>query len=101
MSRRELEAEFNAQVQDAVQQCRALGYQPKTFERMLAAHPNNAVEVARRLVTSGEIQDGPKRLKSLGRLDLSVEAIMLKEQFQELFDARVRSCAEWRLKNIP
>lgn len=59
---------------------------------------HGAVEAARRLVTSGDFQDGFLKLIQLGRVDLTFENILLGEQWNELFDEQVRGVAKWRLE---
>lgn len=93
-----LEQEFSAALRSAIRECYKLGYMPTRFEQMLDAA--DAVKVAKRLVTSGELQDGLKRIKRLGRLDLSMEQIMLEKRFSPLFTAQELQAAEWRLSQL-
>ena len=86
---------FEGRVRSAVQQCRAIGYHPNDFAAML--ENSDAVSLAKRLVTSGDIQSGLKRLVSLGHPDLSVESIMLEPDFAALFDSQILAAAKWRL----
>lgn len=57
----------------------------------------DAVSLAERLVTSGDIQSGLKRLANLGHTELSIEAIMLEPEFKSLFHHRLLAAAQWRL----
>lgn len=51
-----------------------IGYTPSVFFRML--HENGAVPTARQLINAPQPSDGYTRLWELGRLDLSVEAVV-------------------------
>lgn len=86
---------FSARVWTAIEECRSLGYNPSDFVGMLER--SNAVSLAERLVTSGDIQSGLKRLVGLGRPELSIEAIMLEPEFNSLFKQQVLAAAQWRL----
>ena len=86
---------FEQRVRAAVSECHSLGYHPSDFEGMLANA--TAVQVAEKLVVGGEIQSGFKRLAHMGRIDLSVESIMLEPQFASLFRSAVLEAARWRL----
>lgn len=94
----ELRQEFAVRIRSAIQECYELGYRPTRFEQMLDS--NDAVDVAKRLVRSGDLQDGLKRIKSLNRLDLSMEQIMLDPKFSSLFEKDEREAAKWRLSQL-
>jgi len=94
----QLEQDFAARIRVAVLECRRLGYNPNDFEGMLAGA--SAARVAEKLVVSGDLQTGLKRLAQMGRLDLSVEAIMLEPPFEMLFAKPLRDAARWRLDQV-
>lgn len=94
----QLEQDFEAKVRDALLECHRLGYHPSDFEGMLANA--SAAHVAEKLVASGELQTGLKKLAQMGRLDLSVEFIMLEPQFESLFKKPLREAAQWRLDQV-
>ena len=94
----QLEQTFEARVRAALLECHRLGYYPHDFEGMLASA--SAARVAEKLVTSGELQTGLKRLAQMGRLDLSVESIMLEPEFESLFNKTLRDAAQWRLNQV-
>jgi hypothetical protein len=71
-------------------------YHPTTFISMRQRH--GTVEAINRLVVSGDVQSGFKRLKELGLLDYSIEAAILK--FPHEFPRSSRECAEFRLRII-
>ena len=64
---------------------------------MIQTH--GAVETARRLVMSGDFQDGFIRLNKLGRTDLTIESAILDSRWNDLFTTEEREVARWRLKN--
>lgn len=95
----ELSGEFASRLREAIDLCRELGYSPSRFEQMLNSSPS-AVTLAKKLAVSSEIQDGLKRIAKLGRLELSMESIMLEEKFKALFSDQVLQAAQWRLDTV-
>ena len=89
--------EFNVRLRAAMDECASFGYPPNRIRRMIdAAHP---VEVAKRLVISGDFQDGFLAVIGMGRPDLTVESIMCEARFSELFTDQELEAARWRLDN--
>jgi hypothetical protein len=93
-----LEDEFEKRLRDAVRSSIALGYNPTLFADMLKSW--GGVGVARRLIASGEIQYGFKKIVAMGHPELSMESIMLEPQFVPLFTAGELEAARWRLKQL-
>lgn len=92
-----LRDDFKAEIESAIDQCCDLGYHPTRFQQMiLEKHP---VEVAKRFVTSSDFQHGFKELNKMGRPELTVEGIMIKEKYKTLFSPSERQSAQWRLDN--
>jgi len=91
----ELSVEFKRRLFDALEQSRALGYDGADMENMLSRQ--NAVELAKKLVLSGVIQGGPKKMAKINRKDLTVESIMMDPQFAPLFERKYLEAAEFRL----
>lgn len=58
---------------------------------------HGAVETARRLIKSGDLQDGLLRLLRLSRVDLTVEHAVLDVRWHDLFTDDEREAARWRL----
>jgi hypothetical protein len=84
---------FEATLGEAWRSCR---YEPHLFAGMLRDY--GAVDTAKRLLRPGEDpQYGLFRLAECGRLDLSVEAIVLKEEFAPLFTSAELTEARRRL----
>lgn len=68
-------------------------YHPTAFIRMRDQWGTR--EAMKRLVVSGEIQSGFRRLEDLNLLEWSIEAGVLK--FPALFDKGIREAAQWRI----
>jgi hypothetical protein len=98
MSTRTPEAEFATRVQEALAEARDLRYYPTRFEQMLAEL--GAVNLAKKLVISGELQDGLKKMSKLGRKDLTIEAMVLEPRFATLFTKDEKQAAQWRLSQV-
>lgn len=81
-------------IDETIRIARERGYNPSAF--IVMRHRHGTIEAIARLVVSGETQSGFKRLKSLGLLDWSIEAAVLK--FPAEFTADVRQSAEFRLR---
>jgi 5-methylcytosine-specific restriction protein A len=62
----------------------ALGYRPTQFKQMLGAQGGNAT--VRQLLAKGKPSDGFTRLWELGRLDLTVEALVVETKWRALID---------------
>jgi hypothetical protein len=95
MNTNNLESEFSARLRDSIRQSHDLGYHPTRFEQML--DDQGALGLVRKLIKSGEIQDGFKAVVKLGRKDLTMESIMLEPQFKSLIAAGELEAATWRL----
>jgi hypothetical protein len=70
------------------------GYYPTVFQGMRERHTTaGAIE---KLLVSGELQSGFKRLQDLGLLQWSIEVAVLK--FPDRFSENAKQCAEFRLR---
>lgn len=72
-----------------------LGYNASRFRQMVVAR--GGVEAARALLRSSSVSDGYEMLWEHGRLDLSVEALVLRREWAELFTDEEREIARRRL----
>jgi len=72
------------------------GSDESSFLRMLKEY--GAVATVKKLVSTGEIQPGFKRMVSLGRPDLTVEHAMTLPRFRHLFSKEYLVAARWRLR---
>jgi hypothetical protein len=70
-------------------------YRPTIFMRMLSEH--GSLYTAKDLVLRTKPSDGYTRLYELGRLDLTVEALIIREPWRQLFSAEILAAAEKRL----
>jgi hypothetical protein len=91
-------AKFNRRLHDSIVQCNSLGYRPSDFIEML--DKTEGVALAKKLVATGEIQSGLKRVKAHGRPELAMESIMLEDEFSGLFADDERVAARWRLQQL-
>lgn len=87
---------LEAFVDETIRLSQARDYHPTVFIGMRRRH--GTVEAISRLVVSGDIQSGFKRLNELGLLDWTIEAAVTK--FPDEFSQGVREAAEWRLSQI-
>lgn len=94
----ELGDRFEGRLRDAIRLSIELGYVPTVIIQMLDNH--GWEETVDRLIPSGEIQIGPRRMAELGRLDLTIESIMLESEFRPLFPPRHLEAAQWRLDQL-
>ena len=74
------------------------GYRPSYFLQMLNNY--GPVETAIRLVTADQLHEGFTKLWELGRLDLTVEAIILRKPFNQLFTDEILQRARERLEEL-
>ncbi len=83
--------QFESVVQQTIRRCYEMNYIPTRFQQMVERY--GAVEVAKKLVKSSELQSGIGELARRGRLDLSMEQIMLEPRFEALFTEDERAMA--------
>lgn len=90
-------SDLDAWVDESIRIAVSHGYRPTVFLAMRTRHgTKGAIE---RLVLSGDIQSGFKRLKELNLLEWTIEAAVRK--FPDDFPNReVRAAAEWRLNQV-
>ena len=95
----DLETRFHHKMREiydrAVKEC---NYRPSYFLQMVTEH--GGFETARRLLLARKVSDGFTTLWEKGRLDLSVEAVVLQEPWSELFTEEELAMAEGRLKQM-
>jgi len=80
----------------ATRECIAIGYHPTRFLQMLGEH--GAVATSIQLVMGNH--EGFERLWQLNRLDLSVEAIILRGPYRNLFPPEVLERARKKLEEV-
>ncbi len=72
------------------------GYNATRFLKML--QENRGLETARILLHAINVSDGYKALWERGRLDLTVEALIMHEKWHPLFSEQEREIARRRLR---
>jgi hypothetical protein len=89
-------AALEAFIDESIKLAKAHGYNPTVFQGMRRQH--GTLQAIEKLVQSGEVQSGFKRLKQLGLLEWSIESAVTK--FPTEFTRHARECAEWRLRQV-
>ena len=84
---------LEAFVDESLQLFATRGYHPHEFIRMREQY--GTVDAVERLVRSGEIQSGFKRLQGLRMLDRSMEGTV--QRFPERFTSEALECANFRI----
>lgn len=92
-----LEQQFHRDIihmyEAAIRECR---YNAHEFIRMVSE--DGALATTRRLLRAPHVQTGFTRLWECGRLDLSLEALILKPEYTDLFTDEERHIARNRLQ---
>jgi hypothetical protein len=89
--------ELEEYVDECVAKARLAGYEPRIFVSMRGRH--STLVAMEKIVQSGDIQSGFKRLAELGLAkEWSIEACILK--FKSEFSKDAIECALWRLKQL-
>lgn len=92
----ELETRFHRAMRNIYETAkREVGYNATRFRGMVEEHGGR--ETARRLLANPELQEGFATLWEANRLDLTVEALVLRPEYQELFSEQERLAAKGRL----
>ena len=76
----------------------SFGYYPNYFLQMVAEQ--GGLAAAKQLINSIELSSGFRRLWCEGRLDLSVEAVAVREPWSALFTDRELAIARRRLTDL-
>lgn len=79
-----LKNKFNENILEIIEECKKIGYTPSRFIQMLQLHGNDAYQIVPELVNK-KVTAGLEILWKKGRLDLSIEAVILKPEYQILF----------------
>ena len=93
-----LEDEFRRAMFATYDEAKKLGYNANYFLQMLGDKP--AVEVAKQLLSTRDIQAGLMRLWELGHLEISMEATVLQDRFASLFTPTEIEEARRRLNEL-
>ncbi|WP_438312421.1 EVE domain-containing protein [Sporosarcina sp. FA9] len=95
---KQLENKFHKVMIEVSKNAKDIGYNPTRFTQMVLTVGGYAV--AKKLINSRGLSDGFNILWELNRLDLSVEAVVLRQEFQTLFTEEERRFARERLKEV-
>lgn len=93
-----IERDFHDAMRSIAEQSEAAGYRPSVFLQMLSRL--GGLETAKRLINSPGVSDGYTRLWQMGRLELSVEAVVHENtRWHELFTAEEHKVCRKRLSD--
>jgi hypothetical protein len=96
---RSLEDRFTRHLSELVRRTTdETGYNPTLFQQML--HERQGVGTARALLNSNKPSSGFTTLWEKGRLDLTLEAIVIQEPWAALFTSSELATARKRLKDL-
>lgn len=99
MNKRKIELNFKTEMMRSYKEASKLGYNATRFLNMF--YEFSGVNSAKKLLAKEEyIQEGVIKLWELGRLDLSVEALVLKPEYKDLFSAGELEIAKDRLNKL-
>jgi hypothetical protein len=87
---------LEAFIDESLRLSKERGHNPTIFVGM--RHQHGTIDAIERLVQSGDMQSGFKRLKQLDLIDWTIESAVTK--FPAEFSHNARQCAEWRLQQI-
>jgi hypothetical protein len=88
--------DFKERVWDAIKSMKKRNYTPTVFIKMITEH--GEVEAVRRLINNPKPSSGFTKLWKLKALNLSIEAIILEEDWKTIFSEEERMKARKRLK---
>ena len=87
---------FHQRMLEIYDEAAKFGYYPTRFRQMV--EEKGGLETAEYLLGLNTVSDGFTRLWEEGRLDLSVEALVLQDEWQVLFTPEELDIARQRLK---
>lgn len=80
---------------DATKECKRLGYPPNFLVQMI--QESGPLRACQRILAKPDLSEGFGKLWEFHRLDLTIEAIVLKDEVAELFTDEERTVARKRL----
>jgi predicted HNH restriction endonuclease len=93
---KELEIQFHKDMLNIYEKAKNIGYNASRFKQMVANQ--GGLVVAKKFIGNNIPSDGFTSLWKLGRLDLTVEALVLREDYESLFNEDERQIVRDRLK---
>ena len=97
----EMQREFDEAMRETYRVAHQHGYRATRFLQLIESHGGGLPAAKYLLSTGTEVQSGLDRLWELDLLKHSMEALVLEERFQDLFDDRERDVARQRLAARP
>lgn len=99
MNKKELEFNFEVEMLRLYEEAKKISYRPTIFLKMV--YELGGVTAAKKLLAADDyLSEGIKKLWELGRLDLSVEALVLKPEHRNLFTEAELATAKKRLNEL-
>ena len=92
------EAAFHKAMTGVYEKAKAVGYNPTIFIQMVAN--SGGLAAAKQLLAAGKPSQGFTELWERGRLDLTVEALVLQPEFSPLFTQAELRTARRRLEEF-
>lgn len=89
------EAEFEIELQSAIEKVKEFDYRPRRFIQAIAA--KGPFRTVKDIVASGKPSDGFEKLVLNGRTNLTCEAIIVETRWRKFFDDDLLKIAEDRL----
>lgn len=89
---------FEERIRQMIVETKSIGYNPTYFIRM--AQELGAVSACKQLLNNKKLHDGLCRLWKEGRLDLTIENIILEPQWVNLFAETERKSARDKLREL-
>ena len=84
-----------SQIIEDAEESRQIGCDPSVFLALVQEH--GPVEACKLIITDPELGQDLLRVKQAGRLDLTVEALVLRDRFKRLFDDNILGRARKRI----
>lgn len=95
-----LQEQFNKDIEQSIKESEKNGYNPKIFKIMFyETYHRDGVQLANILINKGQTY-GFEELYKIGRLDLTIEARVLKTEFSSLFDETTLKKAKRKLAQL-
>lgn len=94
-----LKNKFNEDVIESIEGSKKLGYIPTRFIQMLQKENNDGYKLALKIVKTNAVS-GLEKLWEMGRLDLTMEARILKPEYKDLFSKEIIDICTKKLKQL-
>ncbi|MBY0120919.1 EVE domain-containing protein [Bacillus sp. S/N-304-OC-R1] len=97
-SEKQLSVDFHKEMLIIYDKSKTIGYVPTKFRQMVANE--GGLRTAKKLINSKNLSDGFAELARLGRLDLTVESLILQRKYKPLFTKEELLIARERLSQL-